>query len=587
MGFRIPVRGWRAWLVVAAVALDTAVLAQAPSGPGAVSEPAGARGAEPSAQPPVLPLTADSGVLLGGPVRNPDATLTLYNRPVMNFRASMLGAPPADRAHVARARLADLLTQGGPGVVTLHDIPQGTAVLVDGQYGFIVTHEDAVLSHAPGARQVADRAAGALRRVIAETRESRDAAFLLHAALLAAIATAVWVALVLLIRWVWRRSATALMGIARRHAGHLTIGGGEVISRERLISAARYTVSAVAIFVILLVTWQWLGYVLGRFPYTRPWSEGLTTFLVGASVGTVEAVARSLPSLAVAVLIFVVARAVDRMQRRLFDRVQSGEVELATIDRDTAPATRRLATIAIWLFAIAMAYPYIPGSDTDAFKGLSVLLGLMVSVGASGIVGQAASGLILMYTRTYRPGEFVQVAGRDGTVMSMGLFTTRLRTGMGEELTLPNSLVMGSVVTNHSRTARTPGFVAQASVTIGYDVPWRQVHAMLEEAARRTAGVEAMPVPRVFQTALSDFYVEYRLACEVAATEPGARMAVISALNGAIQDVFNENGVQILSPHYLEDPARPKIVPPAHWYAPPARRPDDRVAPEPGAKPAT
>ena len=114
MGFRIPVRGWRAWLVVAAVALDTAVLAQAPSGPGAVSEPAGARGAEPSAQPPVLPLTADSGVLLGGPVRNPDATLTLYNRPVMNFRASMLGAPPADRAHVARARLAELLTQGGP-----------------------------------------------------------------------------------------------------------------------------------------------------------------------------------------------------------------------------------------------------------------------------------------------------------------------------------------------------------------------------------------------------------------------------------------------------------------------------------------
>ena len=186
-----------------------------------------------------------------------------------------------------------------------------------------------------------------------------------------------------------------------------------------------------------------------------------------------------------------------------------------------------------------------------------------------------------------RRGEFVQVAGRDGTVMSMGLFTTRLRTGMGEELTLPNSLVMGSVVTNHSRTARTPGFVAQASVTIGYDVPWRQVHAMLEEAARRTAGVEAMPVPRVFQTALSDFYVEYRLACEVAATEPGARMAVISALNGAIQDVFNENGVQILSPHYLEDPARPKIVPPAHWYAPPARRPDDRVAPEAGATPAT
>jgi small-conductance mechanosensitive channel len=220
-----------------------------------------------------------------------------------------------------------------------------------------------------------------------------------------------------------------------------------------------------------------------------------------------------------------------------------------------------------------MAYPYIPGADTDAFKGVSVLLGLMVSVGASGIVGQAASGLILMYTRTYRPGEFVRVADHEGTVMHLGMFTTRVRTGMGEELTLPNSMVLGTITKNYSRAVRGEGFIVDATVTIGFDTPWRQVNAMLIEAALRTPGVCADPVPRVFQIALSDFYVEYRLVCQAVPTEDVPRAVVVSAVHENIQDVFNENGVQIMSPHYLGDPQHAKVVPPAHWYTPPAKKP--------------
>ena len=124
-------------------------------------------------------------------------------------------------------------------------------------------------------------------------------------------------------------------------------------------------------------------------------------------------------------MIFVVAYVVDRAQRRFFRRVEAGRITFGSIDRDTAPPTRRLASIAIWLFAAVMAYPYMPGSDTDAFKGLSVLLGIMVSVGASGIVGQATSGLILMYTRTFRTGEYVRIGDREGTMTRLGMFTTR------------------------------------------------------------------------------------------------------------------------------------------------------------------
>ena len=221
-----------------------------------------------------------------------------------------------------------------------------------------------------------------------------------------------------------------------------------------------------------------------------------------------------------------------------------------------------------------MAYPYIPGSESRAFQGLSVLFGLMVSLGASNIVGQAAAGLILMYTRAFRAGEYVRIQETEGTVKELGIFTTCIRTGLGDEVMLPNNYVLGNVSRNYSRGAGEPDFVITASVTIGYDTPWRQVHALLEEAARATPGVCADPAPRVFQTALSDFYAAYQLSARCAVTGALARAEAVSRLHANIQDVFNEHGVQIMSPNYEADPEAPKIVPRARWFAAPARRED-------------
>jgi small-conductance mechanosensitive channel len=156
----------------------------------------------------------------------------------------------------------------------------------------------------------------------------------------------------------------------------------------------------------------------------------------------------------------------------------------------------------------------------------------------------------------------------------MGHFTTKVRTGLGEELTLPNALVLGTVVKNYSRAVKGPGYVVDTTVTIGYDTPWRQVEAMLVEAATRTPGVLAAPPPRVFQTGLTDFYPEYRLVCQAIPKDPRPRAEVLAALHANIQDVFNEHGVQIMSPHYLGDPQGAKLVPKERWYAAPARPPD-------------
>lgn len=197
----------------------------------------------------------------------------------------------------------------------------------------------------------------------------------------------------------------------------------------------------------------------------------------------------------------------------------------------------------------------------------------MISLGASNLVGQAASGMILTYSRVYRKGEYVRIAEHEGTVTDVGMFATRIRTGLGEELTIANSTILGATTKNYSRVVKGEGFVMDTTVTIGYDTPWRQVHALLTEAARRTEGVLADPAPQVFQTALSDWYPQYRLVCQAIPAEPRPRALLLSALHGNIQDVFNEYGVQIMSPQYFEDPASPKLVPPDRWYEAPAVKP--------------
>jgi small-conductance mechanosensitive channel len=259
------------------------------------------------------------------------------------------------------------------------------------------------------------------------------------------------------------------------------------------------------------------------------------------------------------------------------ERVARGETHLGWLDADTAMPTRRLINVVIWLFALAMAYPYLPGSHSDAFKGVSVLAGLMLSLGASGVVGQAMSGFSLMYSHSLRVGEFVKIGETEGTVAELGLFATRIHTGMGEEVSLPNTVIFSQPVRNFSRLARGGRFVLHTAVTIGYSTPWRQVHAMLLEAARRTPGVALEPPPSVVQTSLSDFYVEYRLCAQSTQAAAQGRVEAISALHANVLDVFNENGVQIMSPHYRSDPPETQVVLPGDAWA--ARGPQPPLKP--------
>ena len=531
---------------------------------------AGARAAD----APPAPASAPDSLLAGiaqatsrpASVPQDDVTLTVYNRPIITFREKLLGLSPTDRASRASFQIDQILDQGGPFKVTLSPFDSAELVMVDGAPVFPFVAPDL------GPGQTSQDIATALQKALNEARQARSITFMLKAIGYTVAAGIVLIAFLWGLVWSGRRLRVRVKALADTHGEKISLGGAPLLGRERLFriltSALRVSFWALALVAIT----EWIGFSMSQFPYTRRWGEQMHQSALEIAKLIFGSIAHSLPGLAVALAIFLLARAVLGMLSPLFSQVERGELHLRWVDKDTVRATRGLVKIGVWLFALAMAYPYLPGAQTEAFKGMSVLLGLMVSLGASNMLGQAISGLIVTYNHTMRVGEYVRVGDVEGTVTEVGAFSTRVRTGLGEELTIPNTLIVGSVTRNYSRSVSGPGYILDTALTIGYDAPWRQVHAMMIEAARRTEGILHKPEPRVFQTALNDYYAEYRLVTQAVPTQPRPRAEVLDQLHANLQDVFNENGVQIMSPHYRGDPERAKIVPREEWDPPLARK---------------
>jgi len=505
---------------------------------------------------------------------SPDSTVRFFNRDIVTFRAALYGVSAQDRARRAQARLREQLEAPGPHKISQKAESLGIMLQLDGETSFWITADDTNQLSGETTQVLANKTTMALERAIAESRESRDMDAITRALGKAALASVLALALVWLLGRVRTWSEQRLMLAMHQHAEHLRLGGVRLLRQERGVVVVRKALMALYRVLVLVLAYEWLSLVLGSFPFTRPWGELLNGFLWGLAVQMGSAVANAMPGLFTALVIFYLARVCTQTLDRFFERVRNGKTQVAWLEAEVAEPTRRIAKTVAWLFALAMAYPYLPGAQTEAFKGLSVLVGLMISLGASNLVGQGASGLILIYGRVFRKGEYVRIGQHEGTVTELGMFATRIRTGLGEELTLANSTVLNDTTKNYSRAVQGAGFVLDTTVTIGYDTPWRQVHAMLIEAARRTEGVLADPAPQVFQTALSDWYPQYRLVCQAIPTEPRTRALILSVLHGHIQDVFNAYGVQIMSPQYMADPAAAKIVPPTQWFTAPAVKPE-------------
>jgi len=496
------------------------------------------------------------------------APVLVWGRPVAVFRAPYDERTPAERAVSAAARVKALDPSAREDFRFLPVALEGKVAGV-----LVGTKSEALFGLLPGdldpasgetLEEAAGRAVEALRAVFEARAEELRWPIILRGLGLSVGATLLY-ALVLWLVVRLRRVAVGRIekAIAESHR-KFTVAGINLVPVLLGIERASAKLSAFAAGAV--ATYLWLTFCLHQFFYTRPWGQRLGAFFIELLREFLFGAVGAVPGLFAVLVIFWITRVVSAGVGRFFDSVEHGYLSVPWLAPDSARASRRIVVVALWMFSLTVAYPYIPGSGSEAFKGISVFAGLMLSLGSSGFVNHIMSGLVIAYSGALRKGDYVTVGGVEGTVNEVGALSTKISTPKREWITIPNGVIVGASITNYSRLAAGAGAMVSTGVTIGYDAPWRQVHALLLLAAERTAGIRKEPKAFVLQRALSDFYVEYELRFHI--DRPEARVPVLSELHAAIQDAFNEAGVQIMSPNFEAQPESPVLVPRDKWYAP-------------------
>lgn len=511
--------------------------------------------------------------------------LRLMNRPVATLRGTLGGAGPATRAERAETTF-DNLSESELGLPlsqlsgTLGDV-SGVAFRLGDRVLFALVEGDLDPTDGLTIEVAAAQTRARLQAVIDARRAQLYWPNLLRGALLSLGSLALMVGLI----WGIGRARSRMRG-ALQHALDVHLqqrSGSQFDWTGAVYQLVSRIVQILAVGSVIALGFLWLQFALEQFPLTEPLGDRMGAFFLGLLRHIGVSIVESIPGLVTVVVILLITRAIQRLVGNIFVAVQKGQITVPGMHPETAGATRRLASVLVWALGFTFAYPYIPGSQSDVFKGLSVLIGFMITLGSANIVNQIMSGMVVVYSRALRRGDMVSIGDTVGTVIGLDALSVKVVNLRNEEVTLPNAVVVGSAIHNFSRhgATRDPGTAEQGamvstSVTIGYDTPWRQVHAMLLEAAAHATHVVAAPTPFVLQRGLSDFYVEYELFTAI--DNPRNRFFALSALHAAIQDVFNTHGVQIMSPHFIDQPGQSVVVPQARWFEAPGHAEVDPAA---------
>jgi small-conductance mechanosensitive channel len=525
-----------------------------------------------SAQDSASVRSAERRAAAESAVELPTAPVTVDG--VTLFRVRGISSYPAERraAEIAN-RIADVAGDRTIPVdsLTVQDTPTASIVVAKGQRLFGVLDADAELEGLTRqlvAQAYRDRVAEA----ITEFRRDREASTLWKDFYRAAIATVAVLLLVELDRRTLRRVRAAVASRYRSKVQDVRFRTLEIVRGEQLWNVGQHAVRVVAVLVALVAGYVYLNYVLVLFPWTRALGRSLTSILLQPLKTLATGFLAFIPDLVFLVILTLITRWALRLVRLFFARVARGESELRGFEADWAKPTERIVRFALIAMALVIAYPYIPGSGSEAFKGIGVVVGLMFSLGSASIVGNLVAGLGIAFRRAFRVGDRVRIGETIGEVTQVELLTTYLRSPKNEQIVIPNSLILNNEVVNYSALVRSgAGLIVHTNVGIGYETPWRQVEAMLIQAARRTPGIRAEPEPFVLQRSLGDFAVNYEINAYT--DEPRRILGTYSDLHRNILDVFNEYGVQIMTPAYEGDPEQAKVVPRDQWFTSPAALP--------------
>jgi len=481
--------------------------------------------------------------------------------------------PATDRAQRIHERIIEVAKDAAIAPDSLHLVPMeaGTYVQAGNQPIMAVVDADAKLEQITRA-VLAQTHLLRIQDAIRAYRAERTAQAVQDDVLKSLVATIVLCLAILAIVRLGRFVDGALNRRLRSRIQSVGIQSFEVVRAEKLWDAVRGALMVIRTTAVLTVVFLFLGYVLALFPSTR----GLSRNMVGFALSPIDVlgngIVNNIPSLVFLVVLFFVFRVGLRLIRLFFGAVESGAVRFAQFDPTWAQATYKLVRIGVVAFAMIIAYPYIPGSSSAAFQGVSLFIGIVFSLGSTSAIANLIAGYMLIYRRAFKVGDRIKVGDAFGDVIETRLQVTHLRSFKNEEMIVPNSTILGAEVINYSSLARLHGLILHTEVNVGYGTSWRQVEAMLLMAAHRVTGLGGEPRPFVFVKRLGDFAVTYELNVHTSnVTQLGP---LYTSLHRNVLDVFNEHGVQIMVPAYESDPPEPKVVRPSAWSVKPAAQPD-------------
>ncbi|MDI9635073.1 mechanosensitive ion channel family protein [Kamptonema cortianum] len=556
----------RIWWIASLLVLGSLCYGQveeAPQDPNQGTGTSGPISSEPS--PPDSPADSESDAP-STPETPPaiPADIIVDGQVVLNLYARVGSFSRESRAEIVQSRILRFADNLDFDVELIRvENQNGSAEIWFGQELVVsITQDDADLA-GRNRDEMADEALEKIKAAITQYREERSASFILEAigkSLLVALVTILVLRIIKLIGdWI----ICKIYRIPRSKFGGLAVKQSVIIHR---VQAKRWLAHGIKLFKrICYIVGGYIGLtiILSFFPWTRSYSEDILA-LIGDQLGTFgKRFIEEIPNLVAVIVIILITWLILKTLKFFFGGIESGQLTWPGFEREWAWPTYKLIRLIVYAGAAIAIFPYLPGSSSPAFQGITVFAGVLLSLGSSGAVANMVAGIVLTYMRPFRLGDRIRVGETIGDVIEKNLLVTRIRTIKNVDITIPNSNLLSAHIENYSSVARQKGLILCTSVTIGYDVPWRDVHAMLIEAANRTDHIVSQPAPFVLQKALNDFYVEYEIN---AYTRRANRMASIySDLHGHIQDVFNENGVEIMSSHYtaLRD-GNTAAMPPDH-----------------------
>lgn len=477
------------------------------------------------------------------------AQVTFFNQEILCLKKGLGVISPKERASLIEKRLdnlsndlslnpEDITKVAENGILNVNLNDYYIMSLSDGDFDFPASETFDVAS---------GRIVNNIKKALIDMRKAKGPETLIKGAIYTGIATFVLIVVFVIFSKVFPRLYLVIEDKGKRIPS-LKIQNWEVLNSTRVVQFILWLAHVARTLLTLLALYIYIPLVLSFFPVTAPMAPYIFSFIANPLKSIFQALVDFIPNFFIILVIGFVTAYVLKLIRFFFDEIERGNIEFTGFYKDWAMPSYMLLRGLVIAFSLVVIFPYIPGSDSSAFKGVSVFFGILLSVGSSSSIANIVAGVVITYMRPFKIGDVVKVNDTMGKVTEKNLLVTRIKSNKNVDITVPNSMILGSHIFNFSNNAQTDGLILTAQVTFGYEVPWQKIHKILNEAALKTPSVLNSPAPFVWHKSLDDNYVTYEL--NIYTNNAQGMGQINSDLNQNIQDLFHQNGIELVSPFY-------------------------------------